>query len=365
MINEEWTVYPPEKTEKFVQDVRGSGLGAFFEGSSFELWAYELDFFEGYSRYSLNNTSVVPYVSLDYISNGEDHYYLDGSAQPVMLLAARGALRLTRENVLAYLDFFDDVAFDSERKVKFIVDAYDTGYAGAQAMGHHFKAMEYTARRTIAEHEDHFLLEIPALFNGQTVQARVRVGKDGQIEILSPVPAMLTVSDGSANPLRYPHPAGAELLAANAEILDRSPLGRLMLDFAEAYGVNVTICAGITQKRFMGSARSCLLFAPATVRQPSPYQVIDLAGALREAEIAHLPDDDAAADEEIDFLERQHGRNLDVLLTLCRIVRELEGHEYGEAVRCFRKMGLGDLYAGYLRDLPPEQLMDIYAEIYS
>jgi hypothetical protein len=366
MINEHWTVLDEEKTRKFIAEVRDPEFAELFDGPSYELWGYPLEFFDGYWRYSLNNTSVIPYFSMDYISNGENHYYLDGSEHPIALLLRRGALRLNTENVLDYLDFFDDVVFDPTRKVKFIVDAYDTGYAGASAMGHHFKAIEYTAQRSIDELDDHFMLTLPALFNGETVQASVRVNKTGEINIVSPYSAdLMGRTYDVMQPLRYKHIHSKSIVQENAAIIRRSALGAEMLDFAASKGIQIEPLAGITRKPSWTDGRKAFLTVPIDVSGSSPYQIIDLAAVLREAELFYFPPlEEEAGVPPPNWEEQNHGRNLDILLTLCRIVEELEGAGYSLALEKLRGMGLERLYTGYKNGLPLEQLMDIYAEIY-
>lgn len=362
-----WTMAPPEQARKFIQDVRAEGYAPLFDGRHYELWTYELPFLDGYSRYSLHNTGVVPSFWMDYISNGESHYYLDGSAHPILLLIHLDAFRLRADNVLAYLDFFDDVVFIPRRKVKFVVDAYDTGYAGAQAMGHHFKSINYTDKREITEHDGFFMLKIPVLYNGETIFGSVRVGKNGTIVIESPVLADLTGQDfDTLQNLRYAHPHGKALLRANSETLRLSPLGQVMLAFAEGYHIDLSFISGVTRQGFITRDRRAFISAPCDVSAASPYQLVDLAGALRDCEIAELSGDRQGKffPETDGFEEENHGRNLDILLTLCKIGKELEDAQYSDFLHVLRKAGLGPLYNGYAGGLDLEKLMDIYAETY-
>lgn len=371
MINEKWTVLDEERTRKFIEDVRDKTYAPLFAGEVYELWAHELPFFDGYYRYRLNNCAALPYFSMDYISNGEDHYYLDGSDLPVRLLMMRDCVRLTQNNVLDYLDFFDDIAFNPNAKVKFIVSADDTGYSGASAMGHHFKAIEYTDRRTIEEYEDHFLLVIPALYNGKTVQAHVRVGKDGDIRILAPVEIRLVREDpGSANPLGYAHPMGDALLTANREILSLSDEGKRLWDTIEHYKGELRIVTGLVGiGAFSPSTSFGFITAPATLAQPSPYQVIALAGALREIELQLMGEyrgqPKYVQDDEVnEFAEINLARNLDIWLKICTIIDEIEAS--GQVVRfvdVFRKAGFEEIYTGYKNGSSLDDLTLIAARI--
>lgn len=363
-----WEILPPEQTQKFIKDVRSEAHASLFDGKYYELWAYELPFLDGYSRYRLDDIGAIPPFSMDYISNGENHYYLDGSAHPVMLLIQIDAFRLKKESVLSYLDFFDDVVLDPRRKAKFIIDAYDTGYAGAQAMEHHFKAINYTDKREIAEFDTFFILKIPILYNGETFFGSVRIEKTGKIIIESPIHADLTGHDfNTLHPLRYTHPHGKALLHANSEILKISPLGKEMLDFAASYQIDLTFVSGITRQGFNVRGKRVFITAPCDISTASPYQVIDLAGALRESEIIQMTGDrqEKFPPDADGFAEENHGRNLDILLTLCKIGKELEDNGCADVLQILRKAGLGPLYSGYISGRGLEELMDIYAETYA
>lgn len=362
-----WELLSAELTHAFIRDVRVEAYAPLFDGKHYELWAYDLPFLDGYSRYSLDNTGVIPPFRMDYISNGENHYYLDGSAHPILLLIQIEAFRLEIGNILSYLDFFDDVVFDPQRKVKFVVDAYDTGYAGAQAMEHHFKAIDYTDRREIVEHEQFFMLKIPVLYNGETVFGSVRVEKSGKIVIESPVYADLTGHGfDTLQNLRYAHPHHKALLRTNSETLNLSPSGKMMLDFSDGYHIDVSFISGITRQGFTTKDRRVFIAAPCDISAASPYQVADLASALRDCEIAEMTGDRQArlSPETEGFAEENHGRNLDILLTLCKIGRELEESGDEGVLHVLRKSGLGPLYSGYASGLDLEKLMDIYADTY-
>lgn len=362
-----WTLLSAEAAQAFIKDVRAEAYAPLFDGKHYELWAYDLSFLDGYSRYSLNNTGVIPPFRMDYISNGESHYYLDGSAHPILLLIHLDAFRLEAGNVLSYLDFFDDVVFDPKRKVKFVVDAYDTGYAGAQAMEHHFKSIDYTDRREITEHERFFMLKIPVLYNGETIFGSVRVEKTGKIAIESPVHVDLTGHGfDTLQNLRYAHPHHEALLRANSEILNLSPLGKEMLDFSGNYHIDLSFLSGITRQGFTTKDRRAFISAPCDISEASPYQVADLAGALRDCEIAEMTGDRRTrfSPDSDGFAEENHGRNLDILLTLCKIGKELEENGQDGVLHVLRKAGLGPLYSGYASGLDLEKLMDIYAETY-
>ncbi|MCC6597323.1 MAG: hypothetical protein IT559_00850 [Alphaproteobacteria bacterium] len=362
-----WECLSPEQTRKFVDEVSDPGFAPLFAGKHYELWAYGLSFLEGYSRYRLSNTGLIPDYNLDYISNGENHYYLDGSAHPVILLIQRDAFRLRKENVLSYLDFFDDVVFDPEQKVKFIVDAYDTGYAGATAMEHHFKAIDYTSRREIEEFEHYFLLKIPVLFNGETIRGDVRIEKSGHITINAPVLAELTAQNfNMQQPLRYAHPHNEALLKENSAALEKAPSGKMMMDFARNYHIDIKFISGITRQGFITYDRKIFIAAPCDIKTYAPYQAVDLAGALRDCEINQMTGDrQSKFPPEIDgHAEENHGRNLDILLTWCKMGDELNDLGDLEFLRVLRKAGMEPLYNGYKDNLSLETLMDIYAAIY-
>lgn len=363
----DWQILPPETAKSFLKAVQDEAFSGLFAGDHYELWAKNLVFSDGYSQYSLANQAMMPYFTLDFVSNGENHYYLDGSELPVSLLIEREALRLNTDNILHYLDFFDDVVFDPARKVKFSVHAHDTGHAGPSAMKHHFRTMEYFSELKISHDPKtgHFDLHLPVLLNSESVKGHVQVEESGKITILKPVRAdLMDREHQDRRNLRYQHPHEATILDENRAILEKSETGARLLEVADHYGAKIRIITGIGHRAFAPSAAEAFIVVPYYVERYSPYQLLDLAGVLREVELQLLEEKRPAvtADPD-DYTTLNCARNLDVLLYMCKMVEELDAAGYPEILQAFRKSGFEAIYSGYKNQTPLEDLFRVYSEL--
>lgn len=360
----EWRRLGTYETSKFIEDVKDENFAGLFDGPAYELWARNLRFFDGYEHYMLCNKRMIPHFTLQYISNGENHFFLDGSEHPLELLIQKDALRLTERNVLDYLAFHSDVAFYPYRKVKFITDPTKTPYTGASAMGHHFKTLEYHALLEVRESEEDrcFYVHMPVLYNGDTIDGHVQVLKTGEINILEPVKIPLMDNAREHNPLDYDHVHEKELLHQNLSILCESAEGKRLWETVESYGGEIKVVSGVGGAAYTVHGTQAFIVVPENLETASPYQVIALAGTLREMELYLMEEERPDPHDELhEVLERNIALNLDILRKICIIVDELGAAGHDEILRKFRKSGFEEFYSGYKNNAPDEDLARILA----
>jgi hypothetical protein len=346
----QWIELDTYKTLKFIEDVRDDDFAALFAGTSYELHARKLGFLGGYSHYQLCNKAMIPYFKLDYISNGSEHYYLDGSEHPLELLVQLGALRLTEGNVLDYLEFHSDVAFYPYRKVKFIMDPSKTPYSGASAMGHHFNTLKYHSKfeMTYSDTDTCYYITVPVLYNGETVKGHVQVMESGEINILKPVNIPLMDRMREHKALHYSHPHADEILAENIRILRQSETAKNLLEDAEKHNSTIKIISGVGSSMFATHSSTAFVVAPQNIETESPYQILGIAGALKQLSLmndGYFRSGETEEEEEIATTNFAH--NLEILLAMCIIIEELDIAGYDLAVQKFRESGYESLYSSY------------------
>ena len=363
----EWRLLETYETKKFIEEVTDPEFAGLFDGPAYELWARNLRFFDGYEHYMLSNKAVFPYFTLEYISNGENHYFLDGSEHPLELLIDKGALRLTENNVMYYLDFHSDVAFYPYRKVKFITNPSKTPYSGASAMGHHFKTQRYFESFELNESEEDacFYVTLPVLYNGETVEGRVQVMKTGAINIVKPVNIPLMDGKRDHAPLDYDHLQEKELLSLNFEILLQSAEGKRIWETVKSHGGEIKVVSGVGSSAFAPSSQLGFIVAPENLESSSPYQVIALAGILREMELQSMEEKRPDPFDDInEVLERNVALDLDILRKICIIVDELADAGHEDILRKFKKSGFEEFYSGHKNDLPDGDLVKILGQYF-
>ena len=362
----EWRLLDTYETQKFIKDVHDPDFEELFNGSSYELYAHDLPFFNGYAHYQLCNKAVIPYFALDYISNGDNHYYMDGSEHPLEQLIEKDALSLSLDNVLEYVEFHSDVTFYPYRKVKFITEPSKTPYAGASAMGHHFKTLKHHAQFSLSESDEDacFYIRMPVLYNGDTVEGHVQVMKTGEINVLEPVKIPLVDRSRKHEPLHYSHPHAADVLAQNIDFIIQSAEGKRIYETLQNYGCSLQIISGVGNACFAPSAAQGYVVAPQNLETASPYQVISLIGVMRDIELLLLDEGrgDTEKDDPMEVVERNLGRNLDILLKICHIGDELASAGHPEILERFKKSGFEEVYSGYKNNMAMEDMYVLLAQ---
>jgi len=77
-----------------------------FSLQSSETSFFSPPFYKDYFVYRVTNFATLPSFSLDFLSNGESYYLLDGSPTPINTVNKSGALHLSEANVIAYTEFY-------------------------------------------------------------------------------------------------------------------------------------------------------------------------------------------------------------------------------------------------------------------
>ena len=362
-----WRLLDTYQTQKFLEEVHDEEFAGLFQGPAYELVARNLHFFDGYEHYVLCNRLVFPYFSLHYLSNGENHYFLDGSEHPLEMLVDKESLRLKDDNILEYLQFHSDVTFYPYRKVKFILDPTNTPYSGASAMGHHFKSLKIHAKMGLEYNEKHesFYVRMPVLYNGETVEGYVQVKKTGEITILEPVNVPLMDRSNDHKPLDYDHPHEKELLQQNLDILTKSEEGKRLYETVKSYSGEIRVVSAVGSNGYAAGKQLGYILAPERLDTYSPYQVIALAGVLRGMELNLMgrerPD---PYEDKHEVVAQNLGLNLDILLELCIIIDELAKAGHDEILTKFKESGFESFYSGYKNDVSDKELLAITAAIF-
>ena len=348
----------------FVNEVRDEAYAPLFSSKNYTLWRKNLNFLDGYAHYALENRDVIPHFTLDYISNGENHYYLDGSEHPLELLANRGVLDLNTENVIDYLCFFSDVAFYPYRKVKFISDIKHSPYSGASAMKHHFRLQKYLQKIAVtpAQNGD-FAVTLPVVYNGETVKGEVYVAKNGEIHITKPVRISLMDRTRKHEKLHYIHPHSEDVLQANYDILQSSSLGQALIQSTKDHHEKIIIISGMEHSFFVPPSGNGYVIAPQNIDSYSAYQLFDIIAALKDLELRYerYGRGDPRGEEE-EYITDNALYNLEILYTLCTIVFELEEAGFDSIVKRFKRLGYEAIYSAYKNEASKDELYEMFTQ---
>ncbi|MGE4314406.1 MAG: hypothetical protein AB7E85_09085 [Pseudobdellovibrionaceae bacterium] len=102
----QWHRLDPEKTENLIAAIARIGGPASFTAQNSEAKCMRLPFFEHILLYRITNHTMMPIFQMDFLGNGTDFYYLDGTFAPIQRACTHSALDLDEHNMAAYLQFY-------------------------------------------------------------------------------------------------------------------------------------------------------------------------------------------------------------------------------------------------------------------
>ena len=101
-----WHRLDRDKTIDMIGRVKSAAESMLFTPVTSEAKCTRLPFLKSFLLYRLTNFSSLPTFSMDFISNGECFFYMDGADTAIRQMVAMGELELNEENIIAYLNFY-------------------------------------------------------------------------------------------------------------------------------------------------------------------------------------------------------------------------------------------------------------------
>ena len=102
----DWHRLDRDKTVNMINSVKSAADALLFSPTTSEAKCARLPFYTNHLLYRLTNFSSMPVFTMDFIGDGERYIYLDGSDFPIREINTANGLELTKENVIAYLNFY-------------------------------------------------------------------------------------------------------------------------------------------------------------------------------------------------------------------------------------------------------------------
>ncbi len=182
----QWHRVEKKRAEKILDATRTTGEAGLFSASSSEVKCSNLPFYDNFVLYRLTNFMTMPIFSMDFLSDGEKFYHLDGSADTIMDINKSGNLRLNEDNVVDYLNFYYSSVNDEEGDIYLIenpddlpfMDSLDR-YQQKNIKSHHKDI--YVSRD---ENGKDFIVDTTMFNTGGLMQARIKVSEEGTPSIV-------------------------------------------------------------------------------------------------------------------------------------------------------------------------------------
>ncbi|MEM6812532.1 MAG: hypothetical protein AAF549_08725 [Pseudomonadota bacterium] len=170
----------------------------------------------------------------------------------------------------------------------------------------------------------------------------------------------------NVNSFGYGHPHADKIIDQAKEIIAESETGRLLLVMLNKNLVPIQVIKGKGESGFSPEMGTIIMQIPGNVDKAHPEYVIHLIKALHEA--AQERAGFKAPDPKKDIMAYAsfiHGRNLDSITEVCKIVKELTNSSYFSVLLdSLRKLGLNKVYEAYLEGKSRDELYTEYAEAY-
>lgn len=179
----EWQKLDRQETAEVLAQIRASDQGRLFTGNLIEVKFKSLPFYKNYLYYRITNYATMPMFSMDYLGQDSHFYYLEGTADPIYTVNRHAPLRLTPDNVPAYLEFFFEHVSGRQGDVHLITDPRNSRLlrsldkAALQSIVDKFQPL----RVEYESSPDKYLVGATLYYDGSLISALLSIAPDGHV----------------------------------------------------------------------------------------------------------------------------------------------------------------------------------------
>ncbi len=178
-----WHRLDRDKTVSMINRVKSVGDFVLFSPQTSEAKALKLPFYESFLLYRLTNFSSLPTFSMDFLSDGESYFYMDGSDGPIIHINQKAGLNLNAQTVIPYLNFYycfvrlpeGEIILLKSPEEAGIIDLYD------DERREDFDAVPTPLSVEDVDGDALFKVTAPILYDGSPMEALITVTKDGKV----------------------------------------------------------------------------------------------------------------------------------------------------------------------------------------
>ena len=181
----DWHRLDKEKAIGMITRIQSDNDPMLFSANSSEAKCARLPFYSNHLLFRLTNFSCMPTFSMDFLGNGEQFIYLDGTDDPIMQINNMAGLHLNKDNVIPYLNFyFFNVRPDGEDIL--ILKNPDEGQYLDLYDEERRENMHLVPENSYVFYDDqtgNFKVTAPLYYLGGVVQADILVTRDGKVTV--------------------------------------------------------------------------------------------------------------------------------------------------------------------------------------
>lgn len=190
-----WHRLDRDKTIDMIGRVKSAAEAMLFTPVTSEAKCTRLPFLKSFLLYRLTNFSSLPTFSMDFISNGETFYYMDGADTAIRQMVTSGELELNEETIIPYLNFYYCYVRLPEGEIILLKNAEEAPQIDLYDEERR-EALDVIPEGVEIERDPAtggFLVLSPALYDSSPMQVLITVSKDGQV--LTAPKRMLTLEN--------------------------------------------------------------------------------------------------------------------------------------------------------------------------
>lgn len=170
----------------------------------------------------------------------------------------------------------------------------------------------------------------------------------------------------NVNAIAYGHPYAEQIIEGAKEVIRESSTGKRLLIMLDKQLVPLHVMKGKGEIGYSPDMNTIIMQIPGSVDKALPEHILRLIKALHESAQeragfkAPSPQNDIMA-----YASFIHGRNLDSIVEVCQILKELTNSSYYSVLLdSMEKIGLNKVYKAYLSGKSRDELYTEYAEAY-
>jgi len=170
----------------------------------------------------------------------------------------------------------------------------------------------------------------------------------------------------NVNQIAYGHPYADKMISEAVEVIRESKTGSLLLRLLENKLVPVHVIKGTGESGYSPELNTIYIQTPGKAESASALFIVHLIKSLHEAaqELSGHKTPDPTKDI-LAYASFIHGRNLDSITEVCKVVNELTNSSYfSDLLDTLDQIGLNNVYKAYLNNASREEIYEKYAEAY-
>lgn len=178
-----WSLLDRDQAHAVLNTIRSKGEGALFTPVTSEIKVSSLPFYKNFRLYRMTNYASLPIFTMDFLSDGDTFYHLNGSPAPVMAANTQAPVILSLQTVIPYARFYCRYVVSEDGDVEIVDDLealpfFDSIEEDEQAR---IKRHHNTGAPVHDERSDTYTFRATLVDAGSLTRADVVISSEGEV----------------------------------------------------------------------------------------------------------------------------------------------------------------------------------------